>query len=56
MDHILNNLRNWEQIWEKQLEDEKNGRDHEYKQHNIELLTKQLQSIRKACREIAKWV
>ena len=56
MDHVLNDLRKWEEIWEEQLKDEKALPDHEYKQHNIELLTKQLASIRKACKEIGKWV
>jgi hypothetical protein len=56
MDHIWNGLKDWERIWEEQLEDEKNGPDHEYKQHNIELLTKQLNSIKKAVKEIGKWI
>lgn len=56
MDHIWNNLKNWESIWEEQLEDEKKGPDHEYKQRNIELLTNQLKSIKKAVKEIGKWV
>jgi hypothetical protein len=56
MDHIWNNLKNWEQIWQDQLEDEKNSPEHEYKQHNIELLTKQLTSIQKAVKEIGKWI
>lgn len=56
MDHIWNDLKNWENIWEEQLEDEKTGSDHEYKQQNIKLLTEQLQSIRKALKEIGKWV
>jgi hypothetical protein len=56
MDHIWNNLKNWERIWEEQLQDEKNGADHEYRQENIKLLSGQLQSIRKAIKEIQKWV
>ncbi|MBQ6350500.1 MAG: hypothetical protein IJI42_06190 [Methanobrevibacter sp.] len=56
MDHIWNNLKNWESIWEEQLEEEKNGADHEYKQQNIKLLTDQLQSIRIAIKEIGRWV
>jgi hypothetical protein len=56
MDHIWSDLKNWERIWEEQLEEEKNGPDHEHQQHNIELLTKQLKSIRVAVKEIAKWV
>ena len=56
MDHVLNDLIKWEQIWQEQLEDEKSLPEHEYKRHNIELLTKQLSSIRKARREIEKWV
>lgn len=56
MDHIWNDLKNWEQIWEDELDREKNGPDHEHKQHNIELLTKQLKSIRVAVKEIAKWI
>ncbi|MED3644310.1 hypothetical protein P5F75_13025 [Caldifermentibacillus hisashii] len=56
MDHIWNNLRNWESIWEEHLENEKNSSEHEYKQQNIELLTKQLASIRKAKKEIGKWI
>lgn len=56
MDHIWNNLKEWERNWEQQLEDETNGPDHEHKQHNIELLTQQLQSIRIAIKEIGKWV
>lgn len=56
MDHIWNDLKNWEQIWEEQLETEKNSPEHEYKQHNIDLTTKQLNSIRKAIKEIAKWI
>lgn len=55
MDHIWNSLYQWEQIWVEELEREKNGPDHEYKKENIELLTKQLQSIRKAMKEIHKW-
>jgi hypothetical protein len=56
MDHIWNDLKRWEEIWEGQLDDEKKLPDHEYKQHNIELLTNQLKSIRKAVKEIGKWV
>lgn len=56
MDHIWNSLKNWESIWEEHLNDEKNGPDHEYKEQNIKLLTNQLQSIRKAVKEIQKWV
>jgi mannose-1-phosphate guanylyltransferase len=56
MDHIWNDLKNWESIWEEHLGDEKNGHDHEYKQQNIELLTNQLISIRKEMKEIGKWV
>lgn len=56
MDHILDDLRKWERIWKEELETEKKSVDHEYKQHNINLLTKQLESIRKAIKEIAKWV
>lgn len=56
MDHIWNNLKEWERNWEEQLEDEKKGPDHEHKQQNIELLTQQLQSIRKALKEIGKWI
>lgn len=56
MDHIWNNLKEWERNWEQQLEDEKNGPEHEHKQHNIELLTEQLKSIRKAVKEIGKWI
>lgn len=56
MDHIWNGLKKWEEIWEDQLQDEKNGPEHEYKQHNIELLNGQLKSIRKALKEIGKWI
>lgn len=56
LDHIWNGLKEWECIWEEELEDEKNGPEHEYKQHNIELLSNQLKSIRKALKEIGKWV
>lgn len=56
MDHIWDDLKNWESIWEEQLEDEKNGPDHEHKQHNIRVLSDQLTSIRKAIKEIAKWI
>jgi predicted HTH domain antitoxin len=56
LDHIWNNLKEWEEIWEEQLENEKKLPEHEHKQHNIELLTKQLISIKKAVREIGKWV
>lgn len=56
MDHIWNNLKNWESIWEERLEEEMNGSDHEYKQENIKLLTDQLQSIRKAIKEIGRWI
>ncbi|WP_180753148.1 hypothetical protein [Campylobacter sp. 1] len=56
MDHIWNDLKNWEEIWIDELKREKEGPDHEHKQHNIDLLTKQLASIQKALKEIAKWV
>lgn len=56
MDHVWNDLKKWEEIWEEQLKNEKNGPEHEYKQHNIELLTNQLMSIRKAVKEIGKWI
>jgi hypothetical protein len=56
MDHIWNSLKEWERNWEEQLKNEKNGPEHEYKQQNIELLTNQLKSIRKAIQEIGKWV
>lgn len=56
MDHIWNGLKEWERIWEEQLEDEKNGAAHEYKQHNIDLLSNQLKSIKIAVKEIEKWV
>lgn len=56
MDHIWNDLKNWEDIWENRLKEEKEGPEHEYKQNNIELLTKQLQSIRRAIKEIQKWI
>lgn len=56
MDHVWNSLKQWESIWEEQLEDEKNGPDYEHKQQNIDLLTSQLQSIRKAIKEIGKWI
>ena len=56
MDHVWNDLKKWERIWEEQLEDEKNGSDHEYKEKNIELLTEQLKSIRKALSEIGRWI
>lgn len=56
MDHVWNDLKKWEEIWEEQLQDEKDGPDHEYKQRNIELLTDQLKSIKKALKEISKWV
>lgn len=56
MDHIWSDLKNWETIWEEQLENEKNGADHEHKEHNIQLLEGQLQSIRKAIKEIGKWI
>lgn len=56
MDHVWNSLRQWEEIWAEQLEDEKSKPDHEYKQHNIDLLTGQLKSIRKALKEIGQWI
>jgi hypothetical protein len=56
MDHIWNDLKNWEEIWEDDLKREKESPEHEYKQHNIDLITGQLKSIRKALKEIAKWV
>lgn len=56
MDHVWNDLKKWEEIWEEHLKDEKDGSEHEYMQHNIELLTNQLKSIRKALKEIGKWV
>lgn len=56
MDHIWYDLLRWETMWEEQLQEEKNGPEHEYKQHNVELLTNQLKSIRKAVKEIGKWV
>lgn len=56
MDHIWNNLMEWERIWEDQLENEKNGPEHDHKQKNIEILTNQLKSIRTAKKEIGKWI
>jgi hypothetical protein len=56
MDHIWNNLKQWESIWEEDLEREINGPNHEDKQKNIELLSGQLKSIRKALDEIGKWI
>ncbi|MFS0882532.1 hypothetical protein [Metabacillus niabensis] len=55
MDHVWNSLKRWEEIWEERLKEEKNEPDHEYRQHNIETLTGQLNSIRKALKEIGKW-
>ncbi|MGF6949820.1 hypothetical protein QF028_002325 [Neobacillus sp. B4I6] len=34
MDHIWNGLKEWESIWEEQLQADKNGPEHEHKQHN----------------------
>lgn len=56
MDHVWNDLKKWEDIWVEQLEEEKALPEHEYKQQNIKLLTQQLQSIRKALKEIGKWI
>lgn len=55
MDHVWNSLKQWEDIWIEELENEKNGPEHEYKKSNIELLTNQLQAIRNAMSEISKW-
>lgn len=56
MDHVWNSLKQWESIWEEQLQEEIDSPEHEHKQSNIELLTEQLSSIRKALKEIGKWV
>lgn len=56
VDHVWNSLKQWEDIWEEHLEDEKKMEDHEYKEHNIEVLEGQLKSIRKALNEIGKWI
>jgi hypothetical protein len=52
MDHVWNSLKQWEEIWEEHLEDAKKKQDHEY----TELLSGQLESIRKAIKEIGRWV
>lgn len=56
MDHVWNSLKRWEEIWEHDLKVEKESPDHEYKKHNIELISGQLKSIRIALKEIGKWV
>lgn len=56
MDHVWNSLKEWESIWEEQLQKEIDGPEHEFKQSNIELLKGQLASIRKAIKEIGRWV
>lgn len=55
MDHVWNGLKQWEDIWEENLKDEIDGPDHEHKQSNIELLTEQLEAIRKAMAIVGKW-
>lgn len=56
MDHIWNNLRQWESIWEERLNDEKACPEHKHKQAIVDELTQQLESIRKAKKEIGRWV
>lgn len=56
MDHVWNSLKEWERNWEEQIEHEKNRPDYEGKGEYIEHLNNQLQSIRKAIKEIAKWI
>lgn len=55
MDHVWNSLKQWEYTWIEHLEYEKEGPDHEYKESNIELLTEQLEAIRKAMEIVGKW-
>lgn len=56
MDHVWNSLKEWERNWEEQIEYEKNKPDYEGKGEYIERLTGELQSIRKALKEIGRWV
>lgn len=53
MDHILNGLREWLDIWEEQLKDEIEGEHHEYKESNIKILKEDIKAIKKAMTAIS---
>lgn len=52
MDHVWNSLKQWEDIWLERIEDEK--KRPEYDQNYINSLTKELNAIRNAMKEIHK--
>jgi uncharacterized protein YeeX (DUF496 family) len=52
VDHVWRSLKEWESIWEERVENEKKV---PYNEKEVELLTEQLASIRKAMKEVGKW-
>lgn len=53
MDHVLNDLRNWLDIWEDDLKRELEGEDHEYKENNLKIIRGDIQAIKQAMKIIS---
>lgn len=53
MDHILNGLREWLDIWEEDLKREIEGEEHEHKENNIKILKDDIKAIKKAMSAIS---
>lgn len=53
MDHVLNDLRNWLDIWEEDLKREREMEVHEHQESNIKILKADIEAIKQAMKLIS---